>query len=158
MTSRIGSVQWTAPEVLRQRDHNEKVDTFSFAMLLYEMWGRKPPYSDSIERVEVGLITGMLNRPLYPQGEGILELPQEVWALIQVGLIARPWCCAAAASAACCCTLFSLSLALSFSLSLFLSLALRANVSIFLVLVFLFNLSGMLGRESGGPPKHGAHP
>ncbi|KAL1515502.1 hypothetical protein AB1Y20_002125 [Prymnesium parvum] len=60
----VGSPQWTAPEKLRGEKYDEKADTFSFGMLLYEVMARELPYkgNDSCEII-VGLITQLLPRP-----------------------------------------------------------------------------------------------
>jgi serine/threonine protein kinase len=42
----VGTWRWTAPEVFRSSDYDEKVDIFSFAMLIYELITSRLPYSD----------------------------------------------------------------------------------------------------------------
>ena len=43
----IGSVQWMAPEELKCLDGlNEKVDVYSFGIIIWEMITRVPPYKD----------------------------------------------------------------------------------------------------------------
>ena len=39
-------IPWTAPEILRGEEHDEKVDVFSFSIMLWELLTRKVPYSD----------------------------------------------------------------------------------------------------------------
>ena len=44
MTSKIGTYQWMAPEVIRGFKYTEKADVFSFGVILWELATRKPPY------------------------------------------------------------------------------------------------------------------
>jgi mitogen-activated protein kinase kinase kinase 9 len=44
MTSKIGTYQWMAPEVIHGFKYTEKADVFSFGVILWELATRKPPY------------------------------------------------------------------------------------------------------------------
>lgn len=44
MTSKIGTYQWMAPEVINGFKYTEKADVFSFGVILWELATRKPPY------------------------------------------------------------------------------------------------------------------
>jgi serine/threonine protein kinase len=44
MTSKIGTYQWMAPEVINGFKYTEKADVFSFGIILWELATRKPPY------------------------------------------------------------------------------------------------------------------
>ena len=44
MTSKIGTYQWMAPEVIRGFKYTEKADIFSYGIILWELATRKPPY------------------------------------------------------------------------------------------------------------------
>ena len=52
MTSKIGTYQWMAPEVIAGFKYTEKADVFSFGVILWELATRKPPYY-GIEGTEV---------------------------------------------------------------------------------------------------------
>ena len=64
-----GSPQWTAPEKLRGESVDEKVDVYSYGILMYEVMARKLPYADSpCAQIVLGVLTGELDRPkLSPQ-------------------------------------------------------------------------------------------
>ena len=40
----IGTYQWMAPEVIKSQKYTEKADVFSFAIILWEIASREPPY------------------------------------------------------------------------------------------------------------------
>ena len=46
MTSYLGSIAWMAPEIMEGRTtvYSEKVDVFSFGMVLYELITSRRPY------------------------------------------------------------------------------------------------------------------
>ena len=44
ITARMGSPQWTAPEILRGQPHDETADTYSFGVLMYEIMEARLPY------------------------------------------------------------------------------------------------------------------
>lgn len=65
-TARIGTCRWMAPEVLRQRPHDERADAFSFGIVLYELASRRLPYDEvAQQQVEVAIITGRQPPPGY---------------------------------------------------------------------------------------------
>ena len=43
--SGMGSPQWTAPEILRGGRYDERADSYSYGMLVYEVMARRVPYS-----------------------------------------------------------------------------------------------------------------
>jgi len=70
VTSRMGSAQWTAPEVLRGEPHDETADVYSFAFFMLEMCTRELPYpSMDSYQVVMGVITGLLARPTPPESD-----------------------------------------------------------------------------------------
>lgn len=72
--ARIGTAQWTAPELLRQQPHDERADVYSFGVVLYELASRRLPYGHAAQHmVEVGVITGKQPRPDVAAALGALE-------------------------------------------------------------------------------------
>jgi len=60
----VGSPQWTAPEILRGGAYDEKADSYSFGVLMYEVLARQLPYTgEPSHLIIVGVITRMLDRP-----------------------------------------------------------------------------------------------
>lgn len=91
IASRMGSPQWTAPEILRALPHDESADVYSFGVVMFETmsWdehaGRHQlPYQgvDSFQ-VVMGVITRMLPRPKLPENcrfpPKLQELMQSSW-------------------------------------------------------------------------------
>ncbi|KDO22308.1 TKL protein kinase [Saprolegnia parasitica CBS 223.65] len=47
-TSLVGTPAWTAPEMLRgEKDYTEKIDVYSFSMLMLEILNQRAPYSEA---------------------------------------------------------------------------------------------------------------
>jgi serine/threonine protein kinase len=78
-TSRPGTCQWSAPEVLRGQPHDERCDSYAFGILLYELAARRRPYEGlAQQQVEVAVITGKLPRPDTAAAlRGLLPTPPE---------------------------------------------------------------------------------
>ena len=85
-TERMGSPMWTAPEILKGAARNEKADTYSFGMLLFELLTRQLPYVGfAATQVVMGVITNLLPRPELPADashypEALAVLMRECWA------------------------------------------------------------------------------
>ena len=47
MSSKIGTYQWMAPEVIGTSNYSEKADTFSYGIILWEIASREPPYKST---------------------------------------------------------------------------------------------------------------
>ena len=64
MTS-VGSVAWSAPEVLRKEQYNQKVDVYSYGVVLWELVSLKEPY-EGMGRVEaaIAVATNGLRPPI----------------------------------------------------------------------------------------------
>ena len=90
-TERMGSPMWTAPEVLKGEARDEKADTYSYGMLLYELLTRQIPYAGyAAAQVVMGVITNLLARPElpadaahYPASLG--DLMRECWKFEAAG-------------------------------------------------------------------------
>lgn len=61
MTGLTGTRQYMAPEVALQEPYNEKVDVYSFAVLLWQMVTGKEPYSDMTpdEHTQLAMVEGV---------------------------------------------------------------------------------------------------
>merc|ERR1719161_1413324 len=46
LTQGIGTWRWMAPEMFSSQNYTEKVDVFSFSMVVYELLAKKLPYHD----------------------------------------------------------------------------------------------------------------
>ena len=84
-TERMGSPMWTSPEVLKGDARDEKADTYSYGMLLFELLTRQLPYRGYAgAQVINGVITNLLPRPELPDDashypEHLKELMRECW-------------------------------------------------------------------------------
>jgi len=76
---------WTSPEVLKGDARNEKADTYSYGMLLFELLTRQLPYGGyAAAQVVMGVITNLLARPELPADAQhyparLQELMRECW-------------------------------------------------------------------------------
>jgi len=52
MTKSVGTPQWMAPELLKNQDYDEKIDVYSFGVILYELLCEKIPF-DGMDTVEI---------------------------------------------------------------------------------------------------------
>mmetsp|Transcript_89217 Transcript_89217/g.257250 ORF Transcript_89217/g.257250 Transcript_89217/m.257250 type:complete len:295 (+) Transcript_89217:47-931(+) len=62
MTMAAGTCHWMAPEVVAGNTYDEKVDVYSFAMILFEIICREIPFEDE-ETADVGRLTLQGQRP-----------------------------------------------------------------------------------------------
>lgn len=83
-TGFVGTVQWMAPELLRSNPHyDEKVDVYSFAMMLYELLTLKEPY---LGMGQDQIVMGVIERGLRPEigshygPQGLIDLIEQCWA------------------------------------------------------------------------------
>ncbi|EQC33877.1 TKL protein kinase [Saprolegnia diclina VS20] len=86
--SRVGTPAWTAPEILAgDADYTEKVDVYSFAMLMVEIMNRKMPYADESKAMPapqlLNEIVSKQRRPtiLHPENwpQQMLNLVEACW-------------------------------------------------------------------------------
>eukprot|EP00002_Diphylleia_rotans_P020365 TRINITY_DN3957_c0_g1_i2.p1 TRINITY_DN3957_c0_g1~~TRINITY_DN3957_c0_g1_i2.p1 ORF type:complete len:2252 (-),score=324.98 TRINITY_DN3957_c0_g1_i2:265-7020(-) len=78
--TKCGTMSWMAPEVLEGKPYNEKVDVFSFGMLIWEVFTRKDLQA-TLQRMDAGLHILKGVRP---------EVPSDVSATLK-DLIPRCW-------------------------------------------------------------------
>ncbi|KAH9295314.1 hypothetical protein KI387_038902, partial [Taxus chinensis] len=64
LTGETGSYRYMAPEVFKHRKYDAKVDVFSFAMILYEMFEGCPPFT-SCDAYEAAKNVAKGDRPLF---------------------------------------------------------------------------------------------
>uniref|UniRef100_A0A6B2L9B0 Protein kinase domain-containing protein n=1 Tax=Arcella intermedia TaxID=1963864 RepID=A0A6B2L9B0_9EUKA len=77
MTGQVGTVSWTAPEVLvGRKKYNEKADVYSFGIILWELVTRREPYKE-MNPVQVILDVTRGKREAIPK-----ECPPELKRLI----------------------------------------------------------------------------
>lgn len=50
MTNKIGTFQWMAPEVITGTSYNEKIDVYSYGIILWEIMHEKPPFRGKLKR------------------------------------------------------------------------------------------------------------
>jgi serine/threonine protein kinase len=79
MTLNIGTPHWMAPELLAgQSNYDEKVDVYSYAIVLWEMLAKRPPFP-GMDAAQVAVQVVQENvRPTFPAG-----LPDAVTGLIK---------------------------------------------------------------------------
>lgn len=46
MTTDVGTLVWVAPEILMNEDYDEKVDVYSFGIIVFELIFRQPPFEE----------------------------------------------------------------------------------------------------------------
>ncbi|KAJ1469524.1 kinase-like domain-containing protein, partial [Baffinella frigidus] len=78
MTGGIGTSQYTAPEVLRSERYDNKVDVFSFGVILWEIHAQKLPYTDmNPMQIAVAVATQEYRPPAPP------NCPAPFWQLME---------------------------------------------------------------------------
>ena len=67
MTTNVGTLLWTAPEILKEQPYDLKVDVYSFAIVLWEIATRQVPFADisSAWAVRQAVVDG--ERPPIPE-------------------------------------------------------------------------------------------
>ncbi|ETW09648.1 TKL/DRK protein kinase, variant 2 [Aphanomyces invadans] len=66
MTRKVGSVEWSAPELLLNEDYNEKIDIYAFGMLLIELDTRELPYANIARDTSNALVTNIITGVVRP--------------------------------------------------------------------------------------------
>mmetsp|Transcript_133526 Transcript_133526/g.285539 ORF Transcript_133526/g.285539 Transcript_133526/m.285539 type:complete len:345 (+) Transcript_133526:103-1137(+) len=93
MTVGVGTWRWMAPEVFEidnNGSYDERADVYSFAMLMYEVFARKMPYSDRFPtetsdpriglHISLGLRPNIVELSDKVQYHQLLDLMQRSWA------------------------------------------------------------------------------
>lgn len=84
LTGETGSYRYMAPEVFLRKNYNTKVDVFSFAMILYEMFEGVAPFADEGHEEAAYMVAKEDRRPefgsrtYYP--DGMRELIMKCWS------------------------------------------------------------------------------
>lgn len=76
----IGTVFWTAPEVLLGEPHTPKSDSYSFGIVLWELFHRKDPYPGKDLHA---VATAVALKGLRPEINPIMTMPQEIYNLMK---------------------------------------------------------------------------
>eukprot|EP01098_Paradermamoeba_levis_P001584 TRINITY_DN11859_c0_g1_i1.p1 TRINITY_DN11859_c0_g1~~TRINITY_DN11859_c0_g1_i1.p1 ORF type:complete len:105 (+),score=33.08 TRINITY_DN11859_c0_g1_i1:128-442(+) len=78
----IGTIAWTAPEILRHETYDEKCDVYSFGIVLWEMITHQIPF-DNMNPMEAGIAVASQGlRPTIPTGcdENWKNLMTKCWS------------------------------------------------------------------------------
>ena len=81
MTSKIGTFQWMAPEVIDGQIYTEKADVFSYGIILWEIAAREPPYKNIMgTKVSLDVIKYDLRPEVPPKTpEAFAKLMKRCW-------------------------------------------------------------------------------
>jgi serine/threonine protein kinase len=85
--NRTGTAYYMAPELIKRKKTDERIDIFSYAVTCYEMWCKKMPWPEgnSLEAV-----VQHINNPPEPLSTHNPDIPPEVEAIIMKGLAREP--------------------------------------------------------------------
>ena len=64
--TKLGTLQWVAPEVLRDERYSEKADIYSFAILVWELVARAVPYVGQNSLMVARAVAYKSLRPVIP--------------------------------------------------------------------------------------------
>jgi serine/threonine protein kinase len=85
MTANAGTYHWMSPEVLGGRSYDEKVDCYSFAIVMYEVLFRRIPFVESgLDAMGIALAVNKGRRPEIPAPDQVapelVKLMTDAWA------------------------------------------------------------------------------
>mmetsp|Transcript_41925 Transcript_41925/g.98317 ORF Transcript_41925/g.98317 Transcript_41925/m.98317 type:complete len:349 (-) Transcript_41925:44-1090(-) len=87
MTTQVGTLLWMAPEMFNNRFYNEKVDVYSFALVLFEVICEEQPFED----VDPSHIESKVSKGERPDLEAVPpECPQPLLQLMTHSWAAKP--------------------------------------------------------------------
>jgi len=77
MTNNIGTIAWIAPEMFTNKSYTQKVDVYSFGIILWELHARRHPF-DNIPTISIPISVTRGERPEIPK-----ECPPKYRTLIK---------------------------------------------------------------------------
>ena len=82
MTAETGTYRWMAPEVIKHAKYDERIDVFSFAIILWELLTSRLPYADMPSlAAAAGVVERGLRPPVPPDTPpAVADLMQRCWA------------------------------------------------------------------------------
>ena len=82
MSGKIGTVRYMAPEVALSRDYNQKVDTYSWAMLYWGCITLEKPYADMSRAMHMSMVCSFGQRPdlTNEMPDSIKDLLKKSWS------------------------------------------------------------------------------
>lgn len=83
MTGETGSYRYMAPEVFRHEPYNQKVDVYSFAMIIYQLFETEVPFAGQ-DPVDAARQAAMLcTRPGFPPRRQLSAMAKELRGLVE---------------------------------------------------------------------------
>mmetsp|Transcript_50071 Transcript_50071/g.98936 ORF Transcript_50071/g.98936 Transcript_50071/m.98936 type:complete len:245 (+) Transcript_50071:3-737(+) len=82
MTRDVGTCHWMAPEIFQSLSYDEKVDVYSYAMLLYEVILRRVPFVEIADKKEIANRVKRGERPSLAESPG--DCPSMLQSLIRL--------------------------------------------------------------------------
>ena len=80
MSHAVGTLRWNAPEIIRYEKYNQKIDVYSYGMILWELLTRQVPFSSiPNDAYIIFAIVNKKKRPLIPS-----DCPQNLSQLIEL--------------------------------------------------------------------------
>eukprot|EP01112_Ceratiomyxa_fruticulosa_P014571 TRINITY_DN4189_c0_g3_i1.p1 TRINITY_DN4189_c0_g3~~TRINITY_DN4189_c0_g3_i1.p1 ORF type:complete len:481 (-),score=105.34 TRINITY_DN4189_c0_g3_i1:104-1546(-) len=85
LSTRVGTPVWAAPEILRNERYTERIDVYSFGIIMWELLTRQTPYHDVNQGAIIGLVA--FNKPGIrptlppptPESDAYMRLMIECW-------------------------------------------------------------------------------